>query len=219
MWIQREPQAPLTDTDDIEIFGAHKTREQIKTEEKARKKAEREAMRRELEARRAAASTQEKPQHKEILTVVLVLVVIIALGAGALIWQFHRTAQAEKFMQDDTRATHFVVSDATPEMVADGVKAAIAEAYYTKGGYVYVRLVLGNGTNYNQELTAIDVTLYNEADQQVAGGRREETAAVVIAAGGTAEYEFYISPEHVQITDDPLTTLGYTVNVTTVPAE
>ena len=68
---ERDERTLQTGTDDIEIFGAHKTREQIKAEEKARKQAEREALRRELEARRAAAKRSSKcPIMKHSLSAV-----------------------------------------------------------------------------------------------------------------------------------------------------
>lgn len=208
---------PVTDAEDIEIFGAHKTRDQIKAEEKARKQAEREAMRRELEARRAAAKEGPKARRFDVWSVVIVMVAIVALGAGALVFQFSRVAKSEQFQRDDTRDNYFYVEDATPEMRDDGVTAAVSEVYYTKGGYLCVKLVLGNGTAEGQMLTALEVTLINGDEQEVAGGYAETPGELVIAAGGTDTYTFYISPEHITLQDDPLTALGYTVNVTTAP--
>ena len=66
-------------------------------------------------------------------------------------------------------------------------------------------------------MTAMEVTLVNGEEQQVAGGYAEIPGNIVIPTQGTDTYTFYISPEHITLTDDPLTTLGYTVNVTAAP--
>ncbi len=216
---ERDERTRIQETDDIEIFGAHKTREQIKAEEKARKQAEREALRREMAARRAAAHTQDGTASRrfDVWSVVIVLVAIVALGAGALALQFSRSAKNERFERDDTRASYFRVADAQPDMEEDGVTAAVSEAYYTKGGYLCVQLVLGNGAAEDMLLTAIEVTLVNGEDQQIAGGYAEIPGDIVIPSQGTDTYTFYISPEHITLKEDPLTTLGYTVNVTAAP--
>lgn len=214
---ENKPYTPLTGADDIEIFGAHKTREQIKAEEKARKQAEREALRREMEARRESAKGGTAPRRFDVWSVVIVLAVIVALGAGALALQFSRAAKSEQFERDDTRTTYFYAPDATPELADDGVTAAVSEVFYTKGGYLCVQLVLGNGTARDMMLEALEVTLVNGEEQQVAGGYAEIPGNIVIPTQGTDTYTFFISPEHITLKDDPLTTLGYTVNVTAGP--
>ena len=206
-----------TGTDDIEIFGAHKTSEQIKAEEKARKKAEREALRRELEARRAAAKEGVKARRFDLWSVVIVLAAIVLLGAAALVLQFSRAAKMEAFERDESRTTYFYAEDATPELADDGVTAAVSEVYFTNGGYLAVHLVLGNGTANAMALEALEVTLINGEDQQIAGGYAKVPNSITIPVGGTETYTFYISPEHITLNDDPLTTLGYTVNVTAAP--
>jgi len=212
-----DPHTPTAGTDDIEIFGAHKTREQIKAEERARKQAEREALRREMEARREAAKGDDAPRRFDVWSVVIVLVVIVALGAGALAIQFSRAAKNERFERDDTRATYFYAPDATPALADDGVTAAVSEVFYTKGGYLCVQLVLGNGTAHDMVLEALEVTLVNGEEQQVAGGYAAVSNDLVIPTGDTENYTFFISPEHITLKEDPLTTLGYTVNVTAGP--
>ena len=62
----------------LEIFGEHKTRQQIKAEEKARKQAEREALKAEMEKRRRAAKEGGAPaKRKDIIVVVAVVVAIV----------------------------------------------------------------------------------------------------------------------------------------------
>lgn len=213
----RDERISITNTDDIEIFGAHKSREQIKAEEKARKQAEREALRREMEARRAKAKNGDTPRRYDAWTVMVAVAAIVVLGVGALALQFSRTAKNERFQRDDTRATYFYVENAKPEMADDGVTAAVSEAYFTKGGYLCVQLVLGNGTAESMQLEALEVILVNGEEQQIASGYAQVSDALVIPTQGTETYTFFISPEHITLKDDPLTTLGYTVNVTAGP--
>ena len=211
----------MTGTDDIEIFGAHKTREQIKAEEKARKQAEREALRREMEARRTAAKTAAAttPRRFDVWSVVIVMVAIVLLGAGALALQFGRVAKEEQFQRDETRTEYFSSAAATPEMADDGVTAAVTEVFHTKGGYLCVRMLLGNGTANAMELNGMEVILVNAEEQQIAGGYADITSGFVVSAGGTEEYTFFISPEFITLPEDPLTTLGYTINVTATPVQ
>lgn len=216
---ERDERTSLTDVEDIEIFGAHKTREQIKAEEKARKQAEREALRREMAARRAAAkeSVGTAPRRFDVWSVVIVLAAIVVLGGAALALQFGRAAHEEQFERDDTRTEYFVAADATPEMADDGVTAAVSEVFYTKGGYLCVRMVLGNGTANPMRLDGMEVVLVNAEEQQIAGGYADITSGLTIPSGGTEEYTFFISPEFITLKEDPLTTLGYTINVTATP--
>lgn len=207
---------PLTDTEDIEIFGAHKTRDQIKAEEKARKQAQREALRREIAARRAARKEGAVLPRRGVWSVVVVTVAILALAASALAIQFTRAAKAERFTKDDTR-TYFLAADATPDMEQAGITAAVSEVYYTKGGYLCVKLALGNGADTAMKLEAIDLVLYNKEEQQIAGGYAATNGVLEIPAGGYDDYTFYISPEHINITDDPLSDIGYTANITGSP--
>ena len=207
---------PLTDAEDIEIFGAHKTREQVLAEEKARKKAEREALRREMAARRAATKDGTALPQQGVWSVVVVMVALLALAAAALTIQFTRSAKAERFTKDDTR-TYFLAADATPDMEQAGITAAVSEVYYTKGGYLCVKLALGNGADTDMLLEAIDVALYNGSEQQIASGYAATGGDLVVPAKGYEDYTFYISPEHITITDDPLTELGYTANITGSP--
>ncbi len=210
----QEKKLPNLQSDEFEIFGEHKTREQIREEAKARKQAEREALRREMEARRAAAKETPAPRRYDILTVVIVLVAIVALGVGALALQFARAAKNERFERDDTRTEYFYLADAAPEMTDEGITAAISEVYYTKGGYLCVQMILGNGTANPMLLEAVEVVLVNDADEQIASGYAATTGELIVASQGTEPYTFYISPEHITLKEAPLSPLGYTINVT-----
>jgi hypothetical protein len=208
---------PRTETDDIEIFGTHKSREEIKAEEKARKQAEREALRREIAARRAARKEGTATSRQGVWSVVVVMVAILALAVATLAIQFTRAAKTDRFAKDDTRATYFLAADATPDMEQAGITAAVSEVYYTKGGYLCVKLALGNGADTAMKLEAVDVVLYNKEEQQIASGYAATRGDLIVAAKGYEKYTFYISPEHITITDDPLTDIDYTTNITGSP--
>ncbi len=200
--------------DELEIFGEHKTREQVLAEEKERKKQEREAMRRVAKARREAAKDGPATKRKDVITISIVLVAILAICVAALALQFVQASKQEKFEQDETR-TYFYNPDAKPEMTEDGLRGAITAAYYTKGGYLAVEMILGNGSADDLLLMDIDVTLFNEAGDQIASGFAEVAdSEVVVEAGGTTDYTFYISPAHISIKDDPLSAISYTIDHT-----
>ena len=186
-------------------------------EEKARKQAERAALRREMAARRAARKESAALPRQGVWSVVVVTVAILALAAAALAIQFTRAAKADRFAKDDSRDTYFLAADATPDMEQAGITAAVSEVYYTKGGYLCVKLALGNGADTAMRLEAIDLVLYNADEQQIASGYAATSGELVVPAGGYDDYTFYVSPEHITITDDPLTDVGYTVNVTGSP--
>ena len=122
----------LNDIDDIEIFGAHKTREQIKAEEKARKQAEREALRREIEARRQAQKQGDSPRRFDTWTVVIALAFIVVLGVVAVVNTILQTAENEKFMRDETRPGW--VASSIEDNAAEELVGVATEAYYSKGG-------------------------------------------------------------------------------------
>jgi len=207
--------------DEMEIFGEHKSREEVRAEEKARKKAEREAMAAVAKARRQAAKEGPKSQRKDVLTVSIVLGVIVLLCVGALALQFFHAAEEENFQRDEAFDTYFYDGDAKPELTNDGLTAAVTQAYYTNGGHLCVQMVLGNGTDEERLMTEIEVSIINEAEETIASGYAEvSNSMVLVPAGGTIEYTFYIAPQHVSIHDDPLTTIGYTIDITSgVPAE
>ncbi len=201
-------------SDEMDIFGEHKTREQVLAEEKERKQKEREALRRVAKARREAAKNGPATKRKDVITISIVLVAIVAICVAALALQFVQAAKQEKFEQN-TELTYFYNPDAEPEMAEDGLRGAVTAAYYTKGGYLAVEMILGNGSADDLLLMDIDVTLFNEAGDQIASGYAEVSdSEVIVEAGGKTDYTFYISPAHISIKDDPLSAISYTIDHT-----
>ncbi len=201
--------------EEFEIFGAHKSREQIKAEEKARKQAEREAMRRVVEQRRKEAKSGTAPtSRREVVTALIALVAVIALAVVGLVVPLSKTTQQEQFLRDETKETYFVDSDATPDMTTGKMEAVPCEVYYTRGGYLCVKMVIGNGSKKDQVLDTVNVMIFNEDEDQVGGGFAQTENDLLIKAGGAEQYTFYIAPEHLSIKDDPLESIAYDIKVT-----
>lgn len=214
--------------EDIEIFGEHKTKEEIKAEEKARKKAEREAMRRVAKARRdAVASAGGGATKKEILTACIAVGSILVLAVAALAVPFYRQHLREKeaaAFEMEADRTYFINADATPTMNDEGVHAALTCAYFTQGGYIKVQLLLGNGTDTALQVESLDVVLYND-DADIASAKildpteTEGDGPLTVAAGETEYYEFFVHPDHVLLPDDSLQQVGLTYSIDTIIVE
>lgn len=200
--------------EEFEIFGAHKSREQIKAEEKARRQAEREAMRRVVEQRRKEAKTGTTSSRREIVTALIALAAVVALAIVGLVVPLSKSTKQEKFLRDETKESYFVDSDATPDMTTGKMEGVPYEVYYTKGGYLCVKLLIGNGGDKDQVLDAVNVMIFNEDEDQVGGGYAKTENDLLIKAGGVEKYTFYIAPEHLSIPDDTLESIAYDVKVT-----
>lgn len=202
----------MNNIDDIEIFGAHKTREQIKAEEKARKQAEREALRREMEARRTARAKGEAPRRFDTWTVVMALAFIVVLGAVAIAMTVSQTAEQEKFMLDESRDV-WLGNAVEPQ--ANKLDGAATRAYFTRGGYLTVQISLTNTSATAQQFKDVTVTVYTDetCTTTVAQGYTEIPNEMIVPAGGTDTYTVHIAPEHILLKDAPLTTACIAVEV------
>lgn len=208
-------------TEEPEIFGRSKSKEEIKAEkaaEKAAKKAAEKKLRAQL---REEAKNQPKASRKETLTVVGILVLVVALLLGALAVQFASSRKAEKYERDESFTTYFLDNESVPELSKDGIKGVITECYYTNGGYLCVKMLLSNGMGSEQHLDDIMVEINNmETGKTIASGYTDGVAdTYTIPDGGTNTYTLYIAPEHVIIRDDSLESLEYTITTTAVPVE
>lgn len=211
--------------DEIELFGQHKTREEIKAEESARKKAEREAMRRVVKARRdAVASAGGGMTKREMITTFIVVVAILALAIAALAIPFYRQHQQEKAAEAFDVAvgrTYFLNEKATPTMNKEGVHAALTGACFTKGGYLKVQLLLGNGTSGSLQVETLDIVLFNDT-ADIASAKmlnptdNDSDYPLTVAAGEMEYYEFYIRPEHIFLPEDSLKQVGITYSIETI---
>lgn len=183
----------------LEIFGEHKTRAQIRAEEKERKKKEREAMRTEIEHRRKAAREGGITRSKDVLIVALVLVGIVLVCAIALAVSTNRVTESQQWERDTNRG-HYQNPNAYPALSSEGLMADVKEAYFTRNGHLCIELVIGNGTDQVQSMEALDVSAFvYDTDEQIAGGRAELEEPLDVLVADTIDYTFYIAPEHIMV--------------------
>lgn len=212
---------PLFD-EELEIFGEHKTREQVRAEEKARRKEEREALKKEIQRRRQEAKEGKIPtRRKDIIVVSAVLVGIVLLCVLALANSFRRDKESKEWLINEARG-HFVKTNASPEMSGEGPKADVSEAYFTNNGHLCVKMIISNGTDHVLRVDALDVKAYDYAtDEMLAGGKTELEEELTIMVAGTETYTFYIAPEHILV--DEKTSLpelvSFWINIDHSPVE
>lgn len=201
--------------EDLDIFGRSKSREEIREEMKAEKKAKREAAAAARKSQREAKRSEPKEPHPEMRVMAVILAVVVLGCAVAMFFNFRQDNKNAKFEMDDTRETYFLDSTATPELSKDGLTAAVNMAYYTRGGYLCIRMTIGNGLDKDQHLVDIEVELSNgQTENLIAKGYTANVSPdYVVPAGGTNQYTFYISPEHVAYAEDPLTNISYSITL------
>lgn len=187
--------------EELEIFGEHKTKEQVRTEEKERKKAEREALKQEIARRRREEkeSGTVPAKRKDILVVSAVLVGIVLLCVLALGNSFWRANESRQWKINEARG-HFQKADARPDMSSEGPKADVSEAYFTDNNHLCVELLFSNGTDRMVDIDTIDVAVYNyETNEMIAGGKATLPEDLIVEVAGVQSYTFYISPEHIHV--------------------
>lgn len=187
----------------LDIFGEHKTKEQVRAEEKARKKAEREALKEEMARRRKAAKEGGVPtKRKDIIAVSAVVLAIVLLCVLALGNSLIRGEEARGWEMDAERG-YIYKEDCKPEQSGEGPMADILEVYFTQNGHLYVNIAISNGTAKPLRITAVDVAVYDDATGElIAGGKATVEEELVVLVAGVSYYPFYISPEHIRVADD-----------------
>lgn len=198
-----------------EIFGQSKSREEIKAEERAAKAAQRAVAKAAAAQRRANRQPIPKEKRTDLIVISCILGAMVLLIPLLLFINHLSEAKQARFERDEAFTTYFLDSNAADdlELADDGITAAVYQAYYTKGGYLAVEMILGNGTATEQHLDAIAVELRNgDTEAVIASGKTSSVSEnYTIPAGETKEYTLYISPEHITVRDDPLTTISYTI--------
>lgn len=198
-----------------EIFGRSRSREEIRAEIRAQKAQAREEAKRQLKAerehRRAGQSSDQRRRDRWITIGVLGLIFVVC--GGLLAWQIGSDLKDEKFEKSETYTAEFVDESAQPELSEDGLTATVNRVYYTKGGYLCVQLTLGNGLDKPQHMSSLQVQLSNsDSGEQIASGYTAKISEkYVVPEQGYNTYIFYISPEYVSITDDPLESITYEI--------
>lgn len=188
----------------MDIFGEHKSREQVRAEEKERQKAEREALRREMEHRRKMAKENGTvhAKRKDIIVVSAVLAGIILLALLALGNSFRRAKEEQQWLINDLRG-HYINADPTASFSTEGPQFEVAEMYFTQNNHLCIEMIISNGTDKVHEIAAIEMEVYDdETGELIAGGRAEIAETVLLEVAGTTPYTFYIAPEHILVSDD-----------------
>ncbi len=117
------------------------------------------------------------------------------------------------FGRDESKPYFTNMSD-LPEPNEERVTAAVQQVYYTNGGHLAVEMVLANGRKTVRNVHSMHVVIRNGNNAVIGSGYSDQLAETLsIPAGGYTDYCFFISPEYVQITDDPLTTINYSINI------
>lgn len=187
----------------LDIFGEHKTREQVKTEEKIRKKEEREALRAEMKKRRKAAKEGGTPaRRKDILSVMVVVVAIVLLCVLALGNSLLRSKEDTQWEIDQSRG-YILKEDCNPEISAEGPKADILECYFTQNNHLYLEVGIRNGTDKVLRIDAIDVVVKDNATgDTLAAGKVYLEEELVLEIMDLSYYGFYVSPDHLFVDED-----------------
>ncbi len=203
--------------EELDIFGRSKTREEIKEEIKAEKRARRAAQQEALRAQREQRKNQPKEKIKPEVWIFVALIAVLMVAFVVFMFISNaRDAEERQFDMDETRESYFLDDNAKPELTKDGLSAAVNQVYYTYGKHLCVHMTIGNGMDTDQNLVDIEVSISNaDSNAVIAAGYSDSVSPnYVVKAGDTNEYTFYISPEHVQIADDPLDHISYSITLT-----
>jgi len=199
---------------EIELFGAHKTKEQIKADEKVRKAKERAALKEEIAARRKEGKSGH-PALREMLPVFIVCGIIVVLCVVLLVIQFSRAEESNAWQRNESIDGWFTDVEVAPNLTDEGITANVVEAYYTNNGHLMLRMILGNGSEEALKLDSLVIDLWNGDDEYIGGGKiTVSNEVIMVPANDSTNYTCYISPEHLSIKNDPLSTLRYDISIT-----
>ena len=184
--------------EELDIFGEHKTREQVRAEEKERRSKEREMLKQEILRRRQEAKENPLPtRRKDIIVVSAVVLGIVLLCVLALFNAFRQDTKNREWQINEARG-HYVDEAAYPTMSGDGPAPALKEAYFTNNGHLYLNLLVSNGTSEVLSIESLDVRVYDFATNElIAGGKTELDESFIVNLAAVEPYDFYIAPEHI----------------------
>ena len=185
--------------EELDIFGEHKSREQVRAEEKQRRKEERQVLAEEIKRRRREAKEASiKTRRKDVIIISVVLAGIILLCVLALFNSERKNKEDKAWNIDESRG-HYLDETAAPAMLSGTqLEVALREAYFTQNGHLCVTLLIYNGTDKMRQIDALDAQGFDyNTKEQFAGGKVVFEEAVVVQVAETKECTFYIAPEHV----------------------
>lgn len=166
----------------------------------------------------------KKVDKKRLLIGVIVLVcAIVILGAILLISKNNKpdgsvgsegtssdaTVSVDEKYLPASDSAHYVLGFLDPELKEDAITSVVNEMYYTNGGYLYMHITFGNGSDKAVELQGLDVEVKNGYSNELIAElhtndvtRSLAPQGIKISAGGTARYKLYIDPAQVKIAYD-----------------
>ncbi len=204
----------LQSADQPEIFGRSKTREEIKAENAEEKRrlqqAQKEARAKAKAAKRAAVDPKKRRTDIIVLSVILGLVLVV-LAVG-LVSNYIKGAEEQKY-DPEPSMSQFWKTDAKPQLSDKGLEAVVNRVYYTRGGYLCVVMTIGNGTAEPMHMRSLNVEIRNGQTEELIGGGYTEgiSSNFTVASQDYSQYTFMISPEFVEIKDDPLSSISYSI--------
>lgn len=154
-------------------------------------------------------------QKKKILWALFALLLsVISIAAFFIIQAIQRTNK-KSMNAMASESGHFLNENSLPELSPEGLKCSITEAYYTENGDLMLKLKFSNGTDNDEHLKTLDITLKNENQEPIAvAGTDEIDPNFIIQAGGYSDLVFYIPPEYIAIKNDDLDKLIYEIHAT-----
>ena len=208
--MSKEPLLP--EEEQSSIFSAPKSRQEIREEQKQKKKADKEAqraLRKELKTAKKADAGDPESRRTMFWALVIILGLTVVFIGVMLFVQLHGNGTDER-----DGSGHFYDTENYPELSAEGIKGAVTEAYYTKNGSLCVKLRLSNGVNAEHVMTSLEVKVENEDGEMIASGFTKGIPdGYSIPAEGYNTFTFYITKEFVQLPDDDLDQLSYEITV------
>lgn len=167
---------------------------------------------------------KEAQQRAERVKVIVVAVAVFAavlallITVGILMYLRANPDGAVTKARPAEGMTQYLNEENIPALSSEGVKGLLKQAYYTVGGDLAVTLNLSNGTDKDHQVTKIKIRIFNGEDETVAQHTIEKfSPKCTVAANGYDEVYFVIDKRHVKIHDDPLSMLGTTLEITSLP--
>ncbi len=181
--------------------------------------------------RAKAAKTSRKDQKQVYVAIgigialfVVLLVVLLMIGIAGGNPSDGRsdrpyTEQVE-MAQPDPDKTAFYNAGNVPELSEEGVKGLLKQAYYTVDGDLAVVLNLSNGTASEQQVVRINATVFNDKQETVAQQTIDRfDPACYVGALRHGEIYFVIDRQNVVLRNDPLSKLGVTLEIASIPTD
>lgn len=151
-----------------------------------------------------------------VLLIVLVIVGIVMSNRAGTIPQTVPQQQTESTKLAMAAGKSYFKNDSNrPALSEEGVKGAITEAYYTEDGSLAVTLSLSNGKETDQRLSRLSLRLLNKEQDLIAEQSFDAfDPAIVVKAGSYESAYLVIDRSYVKLTDDPLSSLTLTLEIT-----